>query len=140
MIRIANNGDIERINELGLSLNKNFSITYNLNDYLENDKYIILVSYDQNVNGFLIAYNNLDNIELEAIVVDINKRKEGIGSTLLEYLINYAKREEKSILLEVASNNTEALNLYKKDDFKIINIRKNYYNNQIDAYMMKRVI
>ena len=140
MIRNGNNSDIDRINELGLLLNNNFSKTYNLNDYFKNKNYKILVNVDKNINGFLIFYNNLDNLELEAIVVDINKRKQGIGSTLLEYLINYSEKEKKSIILEVASNNEVALNLYKKNGFKIINIRKKYYNNQIDAYMMKRVI
>lgn len=40
-----------------------------------------------------------------------------------------------NITLEVAVNNKSALNLYKKLGFKIVTIRKNYYENS-DGYLM----
>ena len=44
---------------------------------------------------------------------------------------------DKKITLEVNINNTIALNLYKKFNFKEVAIRKGYYNG-IDAILMER--
>ena len=62
-------------------------------------------------------------------------RNQRIGTRLIEYLIN--KYSNYKFLLEVASNNYIAIKLYENMNFKIINIRKKYYND-IDAYVMER--
>lgn len=135
MIRLAQIFDIEKINKLGISYNSDFLNTYNLKSYLNNNNYIILV--EENIKGFLIIYNNLDYYELEMIIVDKQYRKNHIATGLLNYFFdNY---EKKDVLLEVATNNIIAINLYKKYDFEIINIRKKYYGN-IDAYIMRKVV
>ena len=56
---------------------------------------------------------------------------------MLEELIKIAKeRDLKDITLEVNINNTSAINLYKKYNFKEVGIRKKYYNNLDDALIM----
>lgn len=136
MIRLANYNDIKSINELGKLVNNNFCNTYDIKDYIFNDKYIMLVNDENIVNAMLIAYDNIDYLELEMIVVNILNRRNGIGNKMMDYLINnYGKN--KKILLEVASNNESAINLYKKFNFKIISVRKKYYGN-VDAYIMER--
>lgn len=139
MIRKANLKDINFINNLGIQINNNFEKTYNIKDYLNNEKYIILVNELNNIiNGLLIIYNNVDNFELEIIVVDNEYRNRGIAGNLLNYFFeNLGKNKE--IILEVAVNNIKAIKLYKKNKFEIINVRKKYYKN-IDAYVMKRVV
>jgi len=139
MIRIANINDIDYINKLGKVFNSNFKNTYNIVEYLKNPNYIILVNEDECINAFIIVYKNIDYYELEAIIVDNNSRNKGIASNLINYLINCYLKKCDSILLEVAVNNDAAINLYKKFSFKIIHIRKHYYNG-IDAYVMKKVI
>ncbi len=43
----------------------------------------------------------------------------------------------RNINLEVRISNQKAINLYKKYGFKIVTIRKNYYqDNHEDAYLM----
>lgn len=139
MIRNATEKDIEDIYKLGILLNQNFSNTYNINDYLKNHNYIILVNGYDRINAFLIVYKNLDFFELEAIAVDSNIRRQGIASSLISYFIKHYTNDKDIILLEVAVNNIGAVNLYKNFDFKVINTREKYYNN-IDAYVMKKVI
>ena len=59
---------------------------------------------------------------------------------LLDYIINYCKNINISqINLEVNSNNTIAINLYKKFGFKQVGLRKNYYSNG-DALLFSKVI
>lgn len=49
-------------------------------------------------------------------------RKRGIMSKMLSYMINFYKKEKKRVLhLEVRYNNNDAIRLYKKFGFKIIN-------------------
>ncbi len=138
MIRKGNLKDLAQINALGMNLIPNFITTYDIKGYLTNNKYIILVNDDNNINAFLIVLKNIDAYELEFIYVDEDSRKQGIATKLLNYLEDNYLNKNDVILLEVAINNDNAINLYKKFDYKIINIRQKYYKN-IDAYVMKKV-
>ncbi|MBQ7031330.1 MAG: GNAT family N-acetyltransferase [Bacilli bacterium] len=139
MIRKATEKDIVEIIKLGSILNTNFSKTYDISQYLKDEKYIILLNEDDGINAFIIVYKNIDYFELEAIAVNINFRKKGIASRLINFFEEKYTKKGDSILLEVAVNNEAAVSLYKKIGFEIINIRKKYYD-QIDAYVMKKVI
>lgn len=139
MIRKAEYKDITILNRLGLQLNENFCSTYNLDSYLSNDNYFILVYEDISIYGFLIVYKNIDYYELEFIVVDYLHRKKGIASMLINHFIDNYTNLNDVILLEVATRNASAVALYNKFNFEVINIRKAYYKND-DAYVMKKVI
>ena len=88
---------------------------------------------------FLIVYKNIDYYELEIIVIAKQERNKGIGTNLLKYFENVYCKTNDVILLEVSCENENAIKLYKKFNYKTINIRKKYYNG-IDAYIMKKVI
>lgn len=139
MIRKLEKKDFELVNKLGIKLFSNFDNVYDLENYLNNDNYIILVNVDDYINAFLIVLKNIDFYELEAIIVDESLRGKGIASNLLEFFVNNYLKKDDVILLEVAVNNVKAINLYKKFCFEIINTRKKYYKD-IDAYVMKKVI
>jgi len=139
MICIAKSENIEAINNLGKNLYDNFEKIYPLNNYVNNENYIILIDKEKDINGFLLVYKNLDYYELEIIITAENMRKKGIASMLIEYFIkNYCKKND-IILLEVSDKNEIAISLYKKFEFEIINIRKKYYKDS-DAFIMKKVI
>ena len=76
-----------------------------------------------------------DITDLIYIIVDTEYRRQKIASKLLEYLIE----ESEKILLEVRCDNDNAIKLYKNYNFKIINIRKKYYNN-VDGYVMELML
>ena len=58
-------------------------------------------------------------------------------------MINNLKNENSEIhfiTLEVRISNNKAINLYKKLNFQIVNVKKNYYENKEDAlYMVKGI-
>lgn len=139
MIRLLDKTDIPKVLAIAGSFNSNFSKTYDIESYLNDDRYIMLVNEDDIVNAFLICFKNIDYYELEYIVVSKLKRKQGIASNLLDYFIKNYLYKNDEILLEVAVDNIAAIKLYQKYDFNVINTRKKYYNN-IDAYVMKKVI
>ena len=79
----------------------------------------------------------LDEAELMNIVTRKNMRNQGIASSMLNQLISYCKSSKiKSLNLEVNVQNSIAINLYKKYNFKEVGLRKKYYNNTYDAILM----
>ena len=57
---------------------------------------------------------------LNNMCVNPKKRKQGLGNKLLNKVVNEAKKENKDhIILYVEKNNTPAINLYKKNNFRI---------------------
>ena len=139
MIRVAQYQDIKIITRLGSLLLNNFVTSYDLNSYINDEKYIILVNEDELVNAFMIVFKNVDCYELEVIYVCEENRSNGIATKLLNYFISNYLQKDDIIFLEVAVNNIKAIKLYEKFNFEIISIRKKYYNG-IDAYVMKKVI
>lgn len=97
---------------------------------------------DGEVLGFYIASLVLDEVEIFTIAVDKDHRSEKIGTRLLDHLMDWSKDAGvKKIWLEVSTKNEPAINLYKKFGFKIMGIRKNYYQKVgEDAYNMLREI
>ena len=65
-----------------------------------------------------------------------------IGTLLLEYIINTAKKRQiKNIFLEVRKSNISAISLYTKNKFEIISKRKNYYSDTgEDALILRREV
>lgn len=104
----------------------------------ENSKYIV-AKENENVVGFAGIILLPDNAEITNIVTKKSERKKGIGSLLLEKLIEMAKNEKKeNISLEVNENNISARNLYEKYKFEIVGMRKKYYNGKDNAIIMTR--
>jgi len=103
-------------------------------------KYIVCLDSDDNdkVIGFIGGWIVVGEADIVNIAVHPNFRKLGIGSKLLEYFIELGKNEEwYKINLEVRESNIAAQNLYKKLNFKIDGIRKEYYeDNKENAILM----
>lgn len=80
-----------------------------------------------------------DTAEILIISVKPQYQQKGIGKEIMNYIINFCKSNNvKYIYLEVAENNQKAINLYKKFGFEIYKIRKDYYESNINAILMKK--
>lgn len=87
--------------------------------------------------GFTGILTIIDEVNIMNIVVRKDSRKLGIGSSLLKFIINFAKTQNiTSITLEVNENNIAAIRLYEKYGFQKVGIRKKYYNNKDNAILM----
>ncbi len=130
-----------------ISIDKNFSKNFDefwsidilKNDFKnKNSKYIVAKANDE-VLGFAGIKVVLDESDIMNIAVRIDKRKIGIGSMLLEKLLELAISSNCiSINLEVNENNIPAIQLYEKYNFQRIGLRKKYYNNTYNAILMKK--
>lgn len=139
MIRYADIYDIPRINELGGLLNENFSQVNSINEML-NDGYSKVLVYikDEQVVGFITATDLKETCDILHLVVDPVYRHQLIATNLINYLIGELDEHLRLITLEVASKNIPAINLYEKFGFEIVNVRKKYYPDGDDAYLMAR--
>lgn len=106
----------------------------------KNSMYIVAKLNNQIV-GFAGIWFSVDDIHITNIVVKKNCRNQKIGSLMLNNLIELCEnRTQKSITLEVNSNNIPAQKLYQKSGFKNVGIRKKYYNNTEDAIIMTKTL
>lgn len=123
MIKEINN--IEILKEFNIEKTDNPFINY-------------IVYFDKDIPVGYIEYNKLyEKIDIVNIFVKESYRNRKIGSNMLEYLINKSKKENiENITLEVNIENTYAIKLYKKYNFKEVAIRKGYYNG-IDGILME---
>lgn len=134
MISKLTKEEVQEVTELGTMLNPNFSKLFHIENLNPNET--IYIYKENNINkGFIHIQNGIDIIDLLNIIVKPEFQNQGIGSILLKYIID--NKEDKKIMLEVRSKNINAIKLYQKYDFKIINIRKNYYKED-DAIIMER--
>ena len=114
--------------------------SYNvLKQELVNDKTKYIIAKEKNeVVGFAGISVIFDEATLNNIVVKKSCRGKGIGE-MLETLIDLCSDMNlKTFTLEVNVENTPAIKLYEKFGFKNLGIRKKYYNNTTDAYIMTK--
>lgn len=134
MISKLTKEEVQEVIQLGTMLNPNFSKLFHIENLNPNET--IYIYKENNINkGFIHIQNGLDIIDLLNIIVKPEYQNQGIGSVLLKYIID--NKQDKKIMLEVRSKNINAIKLYQKYDFKIINIRTNYYKDD-DAIIMER--
>lgn len=103
-----------------------------------NSEYFV-AKLENNILGFAGIWKAVDDVHITDIVVKKSNRQTGIGSKLLEKLIQTAKNQNfKAITLEVNEYNLPAINLYLKYGFKNVGFRKKYYNNKDNAIIMTK--
>lgn len=98
--------------------------------------YIVAKNEDNVIVGFAGIKIIFNEAEIMNIVTKKDVRNQGIGTLLLEELINFCKTNKFNLInLEVNVKNTIAINLYKKYNFNEVGLRKKYYNNTDDALL-----
>ena len=89
--------------------------------------------------GYIGGYFIMDEGEILNFVVDEAYRRRGIGTKLINALINNYPHT-KSIVLEVRKSNIIAQKFYNHLGFHQISTRINYYKNGEDALVLRKEI
>ena len=80
-----------------------------------------------------------DEGDVVTIAVDTSAQKQGVGTAMMDWLETTAKvRGLKNLFLEVRSDNIPAIAMYLARDFERIDLRRNYYDTGVDAYVMRK--
>ncbi len=139
MIKELSIDDVKLIEKVENNFPTFFSKNSIFSDFKQNafTKYFIYME-KSNIIGVVNYYDLYERFEISYIEVLEVYRNKKIGSLLLEYLIKIGNDKKiDNITLEVNKKNVYAIKLYEKYDFKVVAIRKNYYDNE-DAYLMER--
>ena len=125
---------IEKIFNLEKEIFKNSAFN---KSYIEtlikgDNSFIYIYLIEDKICGYLIVLDSIDVYEILAIATIEEYRNKGIAQELLD------KIKTKDIFLEVRESNQVAINFYKKNKFKEISVRKNYYSEPNEnAIIMK---
>lgn len=100
--------------------------------------FMIACDEENNIIGYIGIWTLLDECQINRIAVMPEKRKIGIGKTILNHVIELTRdMGVKSWYLEVRESNTAAQALYRSAGFSSVGTRKNYYINPVeDAVLM----
>lgn len=84
--------------------------------------FFVLLRNDYVIGFLVLRPISKDCIELKRLYLASSERGKGLGEYLLSYAIDFAcKNRYKSIRLETSSRFKEAVSLYKKFGFKVLN-------------------
>lgn len=87
--------------------------------------------------GFLVARSLLGESEILNVGVRPDARRRGIGSQLLEHVIEWSKRSRaKRIMLEVRASNVAAQTFYVRHGFQVVGRRGRYYSNPTEEALL----
>lgn len=89
--------------------------------------------------GYMLLQHVSNEMELHTLAIKPNRRRSGVARILLNYMIDEARRLNVSkIFLQVRPSNIPARSLYNSFGFKLIGIRRRYYqDNDEDALVMR---
>ena len=101
-----------------------------------NHKILLAKLFEQNI-GYIYLDFMPDEVAIAKIAVLPEYRRNNVAKQLLQRSIQLANEKGLSVLsLEVSSNNTPALELYKSTGFKVRRTRNEYYKDHSDALEM----
>ncbi|MBM3237145.1 ribosomal-protein-alanine N-acetyltransferase [Candidatus Poribacteria bacterium] len=107
---------------------------------IENDNdfsHFIVARHKNRTIAFIGFTHVLDEAHILTFAVHPKFRRCGVGTQLLTYTLNMAKSlNTKKVTLEVRISNIPAQSLYKKFGFQIVAIRRNFYPDGEDGYIM----
>jgi ribosomal-protein-alanine N-acetyltransferase len=89
---------------------------------------LVMAEDDDTVVGYAILWCILDQGELANIAIVPARRGEGLGKALLIRVLDVArKRGVRKLFLEVRASNEAAIQLYLRQGFEEVGVRKKYY-------------
>lgn len=139
-LRFMERRDLKRIIELenDLFLSDGWDEEAFLYEMNENDfSFNYVLEIDDIIVGYVGLWLIYEQSQITTIGVDKAYQQCGYGSFMLDKMIALSLHHGcTSMSLEVRVSNVSAINLYKKFGFKIEALRKNYYRNYEDAYLM----
>lgn len=102
----------------------------------------VVVEQDHNIVGYGIMYLSMQEAHILNICIKPNVQNNGLGTRLLDYLLNLAKEHYANVIfLEVRPSNRAALKIYQSVGFNMVGNRRDYYPAKIgreDAWILAK--
>lgn len=138
---------LEHIDEIELLEKQCFSVPWSrqaLISQLPDDMHFFIAAFNDSgrVLGYVGMMYVLDEGYISNVAVSPEYRRLGIADKLIESLIKRANEKNLSfVTLEVRESNLPAIELYRKNGFSDVGMRKNYYNKPTEnAILMTKFL
>ncbi len=107
--------------------------------YFREPENFLVAKVGNEIVGYGIGKESKGKGEIISVAVRENWRRKGIGTKIVERLIENLKRKgARKIFLHVREKNEVAISFYQKLGFKILKKIENYYSNGDSAYLMNK--
>ena len=119
-----------------------FSLPWSEQGFLDSiareDTIFLVAEISGAIAGYIGMYTSYGEGEITNVAVSSEYRKQGIGNALVGAMQSTGREKQlECILLEVRFSNERALSLYKRNGFKELGLRKNFYEKPTeDAIIM----
>lgn len=103
--------------------------------------FVVALDEAQSIIGYAGVLVPAPQVEADILTVGVipEHRGKGIARHLLALITDFAvDRQASAMMLEVKSDNVEAIGLYESSGYSKISIRKDYFGNGLDALIMRR--
>ncbi len=112
----------------------------NFSDSLTSGYSAWVMMLNEQIIGYSLMMLVLDEAHLLNLSVEKSYQKQGLGRTLLEYMVSIAKNNQMAnMFLEVRPSNISAIALYENMGFNEMAVRRGYYpaaTGREDAVLM----
>ncbi|MDE0637974.1 MAG: ribosomal protein S18-alanine N-acetyltransferase [Candidatus Poribacteria bacterium] len=103
--------------------------------------HLYIVRLNNEVIGYIVFYLFRGEGHIMNIAVTSEYRRRGVAKYLLASALEVVRKNAgEEVFLEVSVNNTAAQELYKQFGFEVYGIRKRYYSNGEDAYVLRKEV
>ena len=103
-----------------------------------NNSQTLIIEENRLILGYFIYRKLLSEYHILNISVSPLRQKEGVGGIFLKDFLSDLENIS-TVFLEVKKSNFPAINLYKKNGFKVLGERKKYYKDGSSALLMNYV-
>jgi ribosomal-protein-alanine acetyltransferase len=101
--------------------------------------FVVAVDADQKIIGYAGVFApGAAEADILTVGVVPEHRGKGIAKALMALITNWAKEQgTTAMMLEVKTDNTDAIGLYDSLGYSTLNIRKDYFGAGLDAQVMR---
>ncbi|MBI2629520.1 GNAT family N-acetyltransferase [Candidatus Pacearchaeota archaeon] len=110
-----------------------------VNKFFKSKNLVYIISSKEISGYFVLAFRN-KKAHLDFLSIRKKYHNKGIGTKLLKFAVNLAKKNAKVIQVQVWSKNYPAIHVYKKQGFQISKIKKRHYKNGDDKLVMEKIL
>ncbi len=101
-------------------------------------RYLVMENQEASeIIGQMSLWIDEDKSQIHNFYIIKKYQRQNLGKRFLEYVLDYLKSKGiNEITLEVRASNSVAVRLYEQYNFKVVSVRKHYYADGEDAYLM----
>lgn len=109
----------------------------------ETRHFVVAVNQAQAIIGYAGVFAPGTGVAADILTLGVieQHRRQGIARTLMAHLTEWAgARDASAMILEVKTENFEAIGLYETLGYEKLNVRRDYFGSGLDAFVMRKDI